>query len=119
MMEYFLEARNSGKMPDADTIGRGSLNGHAPYTEIYLKIEGSTVRRATFTTFACGVSIACAAAVTDLLVGQSVESCELVTEAQIIAAVDGVPPEKQFCAAIVASAVRDAVNNWRMRGSPD
>jgi NifU-like protein involved in Fe-S cluster formation len=96
-------------MPDADFIGRGSLNGRAPYTEIYLKVANQTVLRASFTTFGCGASIACASVATELLTGRSLVDCLAISEAEISDALDGLPSDKQFCAGIVAVAVRDAV----------
>jgi NifU-like protein involved in Fe-S cluster formation len=116
-MEHFLAPRNSGRMDDPDVIGRGSLDGRAPYTEIFLKIADSAVQRASFTTFGCGVSIACASAATGLLAGRSLEECAKIDEDQIVAVLEEIPPDKQFCAGIVAMAVRDAVAQWSARAS--
>jgi nitrogen fixation protein NifU and related proteins len=115
VMSHFHAPRNAGRMEDADIIGRGSLNGRSPCTEIYLKITGSTVRRASFTTFGCGVSIACASVVTEMLAGRRRAECAEITESQIIDALDGIPSEKQFCAGIVVLAVRDAIAQWAER----
>jgi len=109
MLEHFHAPRNGGRIIDADFIGRASLNGRAPYTEIYLKVTNSTIQQAGFTTFGCGASIACASVATELLTGKSLVDALSISDAEICNALDGLPVEKQFCANIVATAVRDAV----------
>jgi NifU-like protein involved in Fe-S cluster formation len=113
MMSHVTEPRNAGRMADADVVGRAGLNGGAPYTDLYLKIDGGVVRRATFTTFGCGAAIACGSAATELLVGRTREQCSAITGEEIIAALDGLPPEKRFCAGIVVAAIGDAVGKWK------
>jgi nitrogen fixation NifU-like protein len=109
LMNHFLAPRNGGRMEDADATGHGSLDGRAPYTEIYLKVTNGTIERAGFTTFGCGVSIACASVATELLCGKPIPACLAITDTEICDALDGVPPEKQFCAEIVVRAIQDAV----------
>ncbi len=113
MMEHVTEPRNAGRMADPDVVGRAGLNGGAPYTEIYLKLNGATVGRATFTTFGCGASIACASVATELLPGRTAEECLALSAAELVTAIDGLPPEKRFCAGIVVAAIHDAVAKWK------
>ena len=48
LAEHFHAPRNAGALADADVIGRGSLDGRAPYTTLYLKITNQTITRCGF-----------------------------------------------------------------------
>lgn len=109
LMDHFRAPRNAGRMDDADVIGRGSLNGRPPCTEIYLKISQSAVQRTSFTTFGCGVSIACASVVTEMLAGRKRTDCADITESRVIEALDGIPSEKGFCTELSS---RQSVMQW-------
>jgi NifU-like protein len=104
-------------MADADVVGRGSLDGRAPYTEIYLQVADGIVKKATFTTFGCAVSIACASIATELLAGKPLSECARISDFDVCDALEDVPTEKRFCASIVVQAIRDAVSQAQERES--
>jgi NifU-like protein involved in Fe-S cluster formation len=109
LSDHFNSPRNGGALENADAVGHGSLDGSAPYTTIFLRIEDSTIRQAGFQTFGCGVSIACASVLTELVTGQTLDSGRRITAQDVIDALDGVPEEKQFCAGLAVAALRDAL----------
>jgi hypothetical protein len=41
--------------------------------------------------------------------GLTLEQCRGINEQSIVEQLDGVPPDKQFCAALVLDALRDAL----------
>ena len=112
LTEHFHAPRNAGVLENADAIGRGSLDGRAPYTTLYLKVDDQIVTRCGFQTFGCGVSIACASALTELVVGQSINGCRSINAEQLIAALDGLPDDKRFCADVAIDALLAALDEW-------
>jgi NifU-like protein involved in Fe-S cluster formation len=112
LLDHFYHPRNPGAREDADIIGRGSLDGRPPRTEIYLKLADGVVGGTGFTTFGCGTAIACASVLTELISGKSLEDCRTITAGTLIDALDGVPDDKRFCADIAASALADALRQW-------
>lgn len=116
-MEHFNAPRNAGYMPDADFIGRSSHGGAPPRTEIYLKLAGDVVAQASFTTFGCGVSIACCSVLTEMITGQVISQAALVCENHLVAALDGVPADKRYCATVAIEALRDALNQAQHRAT--
>ena len=115
LTEHFHAPRNAGALEDADVIGRGSLDDRAPYTTLYLKITNQTVARCGFQTFGCGVSIACASVLTELLIGQTIDAGRAITAESVIEALDGIPDDKRFCAEVVVSALCDALKEWALQ----
>ena len=112
MLEHFHAPRNPGALPDPQIVGRGSLDGRAPRTEIYVKFAGDVIQQVGFTTFGCGASIACASVLTELISGRTVAKCREITAKTLIEALDGLPPDKEFCAQIVCEALNDLLRQW-------
>ena len=107
--DYVRAPRNAGAMEAADAVGKASLNGRAPKLTIYVKTDGATVARATFECFGCGFSIAACSALTEMMRGESLDRCRSISADQLIEALGGMPPEKQFCAQMAIDAMRDAL----------
>ncbi len=115
LLDHFYAPRNGGAMIDPDVIGKGSLDGRAPYLELYLRFDGEIVSAANFTTFGCAAAIACGSAMTELVIGRSSDHCARIDERALIETLDGIPQEKAFCASLAVCALRDAVAK---HGSP-
>ncbi|MFO0915196.1 MAG: iron-sulfur cluster assembly scaffold protein [Pirellulales bacterium] len=117
LMEYYEAPLNRGTMADADATGRGSLNGHPPRVTIFLKVIDSHVTAATFEAEGCGVTIAAASALTVLARGSSLQRCLQLSSADLSAALDGVPEDKQYCLDVAIIALRMATQQASAKGS--
>src|SRR5882757_1558318 len=115
MLEHFHAPRNAGALLDADIVGHGNLQGRSPRTEIYAKFSGEVIQRTGFTTFGCGASIACASALTELITGRNIDDCRGISLQDVLNALDGMPPEKEFCAHIAIAALQDMIQQWDQR----
>jgi NifU-like protein involved in Fe-S cluster formation len=82
-----------------------------------LQFDRERVAAVSFKTFGCGVSIACGSALGELIRGQSVARCRSLTAADVIAYLDGVPDDKQWCADVAVNALHNALDQWD-GGSP-
>ncbi|MGO8745386.1 MAG: iron-sulfur cluster assembly scaffold protein [Thermoguttaceae bacterium] len=111
LASHFNSPRNAGRMEDPDATGKASADGRPPYFEIYLKTDGQVVKKAAFTVFGCGYSIAACSALTELITGRPISECRSVAPAQVIEALDGMPEEKRYCARLAVEALRDAISN--------
>jgi nitrogen fixation protein NifU and related proteins len=107
LMDHFQRPRNVGPLDGPCVIGVSSLHGVAPRMRIWLDVRCDVVARAGFQAFGCGVSIACASVLTELVL---VQDAAMLTAEQVRIALDGVPEEKGFCVDLAISALRDALN---------
>jgi nitrogen fixation protein NifU and related proteins len=73
--------------------------------EVYVKLEGGRVWRATFRTFGCSACIAASSVATELLVGRDLAP----TADELDAALGGLPADKRYCVELVAEAARRAL----------
>jgi nitrogen fixation NifU-like protein len=109
-IDHFQHPRNVGRLADAD--GTGRLDDEATETTItlYVKVVAGRVSQATFRTLGCSACIAASSMATSLLVGRDLERQPL-TATELDAALDGLPPEKRYCAELVARAAQLALSS--------
>ena len=106
MLDHFYSPRNAGPLPDAHLIGRSRTYGGSQRTELYLKFDGERIAQVGFTTFGCGSAISAASALTELILGKTIDDCRDLAPRQVLIALDGLPPDKEFCASIAIAALR-------------
>lgn len=109
LMDHFEAPRNSGRMPDADAVGRADLNGRAPYITLYLKRSKQSVEHASFQSFGCGAAIAAGSVLTELIIGRTLTQCEELQSEDVAEALGGFPPGKGFCGALAIRALKNAL----------
>lgn len=110
LMDHFHAPRNVGAMEAPDCVGQAGTLGQGPFMVLALRLDGDRVAEARYRTVGCGVSIASGSALTELIVGRSTAECVALTPEDIIAALDGVPPDKLHGPALAIAALRDALS---------
>ena len=112
VVELAHNPKNLGRLPEPDV--RGLVHGWCGDTmEIYLRLQGEKIERATFTTDGCGATLACGSAVTSLVQGMSVREASDVRPEHVIEILDGLPVGNQHCAELAVSTLQNAIFNWR------
>jgi NifU-like protein involved in Fe-S cluster formation len=86
-------------------VGRIDDSATDTMVQIFVKLEGPRVARATFRTFGCSACIAASSIATELLLGRD----SALTANEIEAALGGLPDDKRYCAELVAEAARRAL----------
>ncbi len=76
---------------------------------MFLKVVDGRIAAATFQTYGCGPTIASGSMLTELIVGRTIAECRKLTTDDLIAALDGVPPDKLHCPALAIGALQDAL----------
>ena len=109
LMDHFQSPRNRGQLDDPDLVGVAGVPGRGRFLVLYLKVDGDCVSIVRFRCHGCGVTIACGSALSELIQGQSLETCQSICDADIVRALDGVPPNRGDCPAFAISALGDAL----------
>lgn len=109
LMDHYEAPLNRRRMENADTIGMASLDQRPPFVLVFLKAEGELIREATFEAAGCGVTIACGSMLTELVRGKTLKACQALGAQQLSDALEGLPPDKQYCAEVAVTALQDAL----------
>lgn len=111
VIDHAMNPRNVGEIPDADGYGSaiGSCNDSM---EIWLRVRGGQITEARFWTEGCAETIATGSALTEMARGKSPLEALRITPEDVIAALDGLPPENQHCAVLAVNSLREAIKNY-------
>ena len=117
--KVLAEARqphNMGVMDQFD--GYGLVFGSCgDAMEIFLRLSGEQIDQASFMTDGCGPTVACGSLLTRMAQGKSLAEAAAIDAAEVIIALDGLPPEHIHCATLAVNTLREAIADCSPKGS--
>ena len=79
--------------------------------EMYLRLDGDRIAKATFWADGCLSTMACGDMLTTMAQGMALEAAAAITPDELIAALDGLPYKSHHCAELSVETLREAIAN--------
>jgi nitrogen fixation NifU-like protein len=116
VLEEARQPHNLGVMDEFD--GYGLVFGSCGDTmEIFLRVNGERIESASFMTDGCGPTVACGSILTRMVQGKSPAEAAAIEAAELILALDGLPPEHIHCATLAVDTLHQAITNCCPEGN--
>ena len=76
---------------------------------------GRSARGCGFKTFGCGAAIATSSMATEMIKGKSIDEALKLSNAAVVEALEGLPPQKIHCSVLAEEAVKSAIEDYYKR----
>lgn len=115
VLDHFMNPRNIGSLDDADGIGEIGDPECGDQLKVYIKIENRMIKDIRYQIQGCPAAIACASAMTELVKGKMLDDAIIISDDDIVDAIDGLPEFKIHCSALGAAGFRVAIMDFYVR----
>jgi nitrogen fixation protein NifU and related proteins len=112
LLDHFQNPRNPGEVADADAVAEIENPACGDILRLSFKIRAGRIAEVRFKAKGCVPTMACASALTELVVGQTLEDISAITRETLIAAVGGLPPASTHAAQLALDALSAALKQF-------
>jgi nitrogen fixation NifU-like protein len=111
VLEHFTRPRNVGTARGANAEAAVENPQCGDLVKLSLRVEDGVVREAKMKTFGCAAAIASASMLTTMVVGRTVAEALALRDADVVAALGGLPPGKAACSVLAQQVLARALQD--------
>lgn len=116
--DHYMNPRNTGMLEDANAVGYAGSLACGDAITLFLKFdENNKVAEAKFLAFGCGSAVAAGSILTEIVIGKSLDELALITNNDIVIALEGLPESKIHCSVMCEEVLHSAVDYYKKEAS--
>jgi nitrogen fixation protein NifU and related proteins len=113
VLDHFQNPRNAGDIPDPDATAEIENPVCGDVLRLSLRIDAGRITAARFKAKGCVAAIACGSALTDLVVGKTMNEARKLRREDVIAVVGSLPQGSTHAAQLTLDALSAALSRIR------
>ncbi|MDF2530625.1 MAG: FeS cluster assembly scaffold protein NifU [Clostridia bacterium] len=115
VLDHLSNPRNVGTIENADGIGHIGNPADGDKITITIEVKNNIISNIRLKVFGCGAAIASGSMLTELALGKSIEDALKITNDDVSEALGGLPLQKLQCSNIAATALHNAIADYKSR----
>jgi len=117
VIDHFRDPRNVGELSPEETSGYGLVGDPdcGDQMKLWLHIREGKIFSIRFKSYGCPGAIATSSMLTILAEGKSIEDALLISDDDVVEALEGIPERKKHCSLLGVRALHAAIEDWRRR----
>ena len=115
VLDAFAHPQNVGEIENPDGEGTVGNATCGDIMKITLRIVDDVIVDAKFQTFGCAAAIATSSTATQMVIGLTVDEALKITNAKVVEALEGLPPQKIHCSVLAEEAIKKAIEDYRAK----
>jgi nitrogen fixation protein NifU and related proteins len=113
LLDHFQNPRNAGEIGDADAVVEIENPACGDILRLSLKISADRIAQARFKAKGCVAAIACGSALTELVVGKTLDEARNLRREDVSASVGGLPQASDHAAQLALDALSAALSQLK------
>jgi nitrogen fixation NifU-like protein len=109
VQDHVYNPRHVGPLETATHQGLAGIPGDGPYMRLWFEVREGRILDAAYATYGCPAAVASGSVAAEVLIGRTVEQALLLTAADILLLLRGLPEGKEHCAQLTAEALQNAL----------
>ena len=116
VLDHVSHPRNLGEVQDANGVGMVGNAKCGDIMQMFIKVnDDGIIEDCGFKTFGCGAAIATSSMATEMIKGKSIDEALKLSNAAVVEALEGLPPQKIHCSVLAEEAVKSAIEDYYKR----
>ena len=115
VLDHFQRPRNLGDLEGADAVAEVENPACGDRTRLAVRLRDGLIAQARFRAEGCPAAIAASSITTELILGKTLEQAAQLRDADVAAALGGLPRNKLHCSVLAEDVIKAVVEAYHAR----